>query len=69
MSWCFAKVNNRLAEIYFEKKRGKPKIFAHCYVKEFEYKTKQELGWITKDTKRVNLIYRNGKYTQKSKVS
>ncbi len=41
MSWCFAIVNNRLAEIYFEEKKGKTKIIGYCYVKEEEYKTKK----------------------------
>lgn len=62
MSWCFAKVNNRLAEIYFEEKRGRPKIFGHCYVKKSEYKTKSELKWIAKDAKKFQLIYKDSKY-------
>ncbi len=63
MPWCFAIVNNKLAEIYFdENKDGKPKIFGHCYVKKEEYKTKQEQKWIEQDTKRVKAVYRNKKY-------
>jgi len=46
MSWCFAIVNNRLAEIYFEEKMDKPKIIGYCYVKKEEYKTKREQKWI-----------------------
>lgn len=32
MSWSFAIINNRLAEIYFDEKdkKGKPKIWGHC---------------------------------------
>ena len=40
--WCFGLINNRLAEIYFEK----GKICGHCYAKESGYKTKQEKRWI-----------------------
>lgn len=62
MNWCFAKINNKLAEIYFEKIRGKVKFLGHCYVKKSEYKTKRELKWIDKDTKKFQLIYKSGKY-------
>lgn len=67
MSWCFAKVNNKLAEIYFEEKRGKPKVLGHCYVKKAEFKTKRELKWIEEDTKKFQLIYKNGKYQPSGK--
>ena len=62
MSWCFAIMNNRLAEIYFEKKKGKPKIIGHCYIKKEDYKTKQEQKWIKEDTAKHRFIYRKGKY-------
>ncbi|MEK7513789.1 MAG: hypothetical protein AAB580_02770 [Patescibacteria group bacterium] len=62
MSWCFAKINNKLAEIYFEEKQGKPKIFGHCFVRKSEYKTKKELNWIDKDIKKFKIIYKKGKY-------
>lgn len=63
MSWCFAIVNNRLAEVYFDKtKTGKSKIWGHCYVKKEEYKTQREQKWIEEDTKRVRVVYRNKKY-------
>ena len=63
MSQCFAIVNNRLAEIYFDKKKnGQTKIWGHCYVQKEDYKTKQEQKWIIRDTKRVKVIYRNKKY-------
>ena len=66
MNWCFAKVNSKLAEIYFEKKRGKTKFLGHCYVKKSEYKTKRELAWIEEDTKKVKLDYKNKKYIELS---
>lgn len=62
--WCFAKVNGKLVEIYFEKKRGKNEIYAHCFVDEKDYKTKQEKKWIEADLKRVNLIFKNKKYSK-----
>ena len=62
MNWCFAKINNRLAEIYFEKKKGRPKIIGHCYVREKEYKTKKELVWIKADTAKFKFVHRNRKY-------
>ena len=48
--WCFAKVNGKLAEIYFEKKRGKNEIYGHFYAKKSEYETEEEHKWIYEDT-------------------
>lgn len=62
MSWCFAIMNNRLAEIYFEKKKGKPEIIGHCYVEREEYETKQEQKWIKGDTTKYRFVYKKGKY-------
>ena len=63
MGWCFAKINNRLGEIYFDKdKNGKSKITGHCYVDNETFNTKQEKKWIKNDTKKYQLTYRNGKY-------
>ncbi len=63
MSWCFATLNNRLAEIYFDKKGNKePDIWGHCYVKRETYKSTQEKKWIDRDTKRGRFVYRNKKY-------
>ena len=63
MGWCFAIVNNRLAEIYFDgKKRNPAKIWGHCYVKKQDYKSKQEKKWIEKDIKNMKVVYRNKKY-------
>ncbi len=69
MNWCFAFINNRLAEIYFEKKRGDIKFLGHCYIKEEQYRTKREKKWINADTAWVRLIYRNGEYKQKQPVT
>lgn len=62
MSWSFAIINNRLAEIYFERTKGEPKFLGHCYVKQEEYKTKKEQNMIKKDLVNNQLVYRNGKY-------
>ena len=66
MGWCFAIVNRRLAEIYFDEKRGKIKIRGHCYVSRKEYKTGREWKWIDADTQRHRFTYRNKKYLRKS---
>lgn len=62
--WCFAIVNKRLAEIYFEKSRGKTIFLGHCYIKKDEYKTKkeQEQEQIKTDTSKFQFIFRRGKY-------
>lgn len=66
MYWCFAKVNGRLAEIYFYKKKPGPKFFGHAYVKSVEYKTKKELAMIGADTAKFKFSYRAGKYKRLS---
>ena len=63
MPWRFAILNNRLAEIYFDKdKQNRVKIQGHCYVAKNEYKTKQEQKWIEIDTRKTRVVYRNKKY-------
>ncbi len=62
MNWCFAILNGRLAEIYFETRRGEPKILGHCYVKKEEYKTKIEQKYIKEDTLKFKFSFKNGKY-------
>ncbi len=57
MYWQFGIINSRLAEVYFERKKGKTEIISHCYVKKKDYKTKQELKWINEDTKHLKLKY------------
>ena len=66
MGWCFALVNNRLAEIFFDKiPKGKTKIRGYCYVHKSEYKTKKEQKWIRENTAKVKLTYRKGRYYDK----
>lgn len=64
MNWSFAILNNRLAEIYFEPRKGKPKILGHVFVKKEEYKTKKEKKYIEEDTLKFRLTYKNGKYSR-----
>lgn len=66
MSWSFAIINSRLAEIFFKGKTLKSiRIFGHAYVNKTEYTSKKEQEWIDKDTKKLNFSYRNGKYKNK----
>ena len=65
MGWCFALINGRLAEIFFDEKRGKRIFFGHAYVKESEYQSKREKIWIEKDTKKCQFSYRKGVYKSK----
>ncbi len=63
--WCFAKINNKLAEIYFEKtKSGKNKIIGHCYVSLKDFKSRQEKSWLENDTKKFKFTYKNKKYIE-----
>ena len=63
MNWCFAIINNRLAEIYFESKRKRnPKVIGHCYVKREEYRTKKEQKMIEEDIVRYKFSYRKKIY-------
>lgn len=62
MNWCFAIINGELAEIYFEKVKGKTKILGHAYVKKEEYKTKKEQKYINQDTTRFQFRYSKGFY-------
>jgi len=62
MPWCFAIVNNRLAEIYFDETKKGPKNIGHCYVKKEDYKTKKEQRYIKEDTAKFRFVYRKGKY-------
>lgn len=65
--WCFAIVNNKLAEIFFENddKKKKSTVWGHCYVKRNEYTTKREQRRIDKDIKNAVFTYRNKKYIRK----
>ncbi|MFA4872787.1 MAG: hypothetical protein WC659_02530 [Patescibacteria group bacterium] len=62
MGWCFAIINNRLAELHFEHFGTHTKMVGYCYVKRSEYRSKQEQKWIQEDTKKGRLTYRKGKY-------
>lgn len=62
MNWCFAILNGRLAEIFFEKKGKKLNFLGHCYVKKEEYRTKKEQKWIDEDTEKFKFSYRKTKY-------
>ena len=62
MNWSFAIINQKLAEIYFERTNGEVRFFGHCYVKKEEYKTKKEQIMIKVDTAKNQLIYKNGGY-------
>lgn len=63
MSWCFAIINGKLAEIYFEpRKKKEPKVFGHCYVRKEDYKTKKEQKYIREDTAKYQFSYRNKIY-------
>ncbi|MEK9159320.1 MAG: hypothetical protein AAB383_01180 [Patescibacteria group bacterium] len=64
MGWCFALINGRLAEIFFDKKGKKTLLEGHCFVEEEEYKTKQEKTWIKKDISSYQFKYKGGKYTE-----
>jgi hypothetical protein len=65
--WCFAIVNNKLAEIYFanDDKKKRTVVWGHCYVERSEFTTKKEQREIDHDTERNRFTYRNKKYTRK----
>lgn len=62
MGWSFALVNNRLAEIFFEKSDNGMELWGHAYVEPKDFKSLEEQRWIEKDTKRLRLVYKNGSY-------
>lgn len=66
MGWCFAKVNGKLAEVYFTKVKGITMFHGHSYVNETDYNLKKELVWIKKDTKKFNLLYKKSVYKDKN---
>lgn len=73
MSWCFAKINGRLAEIYFDEagknSKGLPKIWGHCYINYKTFKTKEEKKWIMEDTAKYQFSYRNDFYRDKKTLA
>ena len=66
MCWCFATINNKLGEIYFDKVRRGNKLRivfkGHCYVKKSEFKTKEERRALDVDAAKFHISHRNGKY-------
>jgi hypothetical protein len=63
MNWCFATINNKFGEIYFEKgKSGQIKFLGHCYFKKEDLKTKEERDALKEDIKKFRIIYRDRKY-------
>ena len=63
MSWCFAIINSRLGEIYFDRKKtGQIKFLGHCYVKKEDFKIKEERNALEEDIKKFKIIYKNKKY-------
>lgn len=62
MGWCFAIVNGKLAEIFFDQGKEEKVFLGHAYVEESEYKTKKERAWIKKDTIKYHFSYRKGLY-------
>ena len=73
MPWCFATINNKLGEIYFDKVRRRNKsrtVFkGHCYVKRSEFRTKEETRALDRESAKFHISYRNGKYNLKSDPS
>ena len=59
--WCFATMNGRLVEIYFNSKYG---IYVHCYVERKEF-NKRERKMIDSDIKKYQFAYRKGYYFDK----
>lgn len=60
MSWMFAIINRRLAEIFFEEKSGgRVECPGYCYVKRSEYKSRKERDYIREDTKRLKLRWKD----------
>lgn len=62
MSWSFAVVNKRLAEIFFDHQKGETIMRGHAYVDKKEYATKSEQKWIKSDTAKYRFVYRKGQY-------
>lgn len=69
MSWCFAIVNNRLAEIFFERRKGDLLPKGHCYVDAKDYRTKKEKRWIRDDTTKLRFSYRSRRYRKRNTES
>lgn len=66
MSWCFAIINGRLAEVFLIKGHKKTHIVGHAYIKESEYTSRKEKLMIKMDTAKYQFSYRKGKYKLKN---
>ncbi|TSC86393.1 MAG: Uncharacterized protein G01um101416_666 [Microgenomates group bacterium Gr01-1014_16] len=64
MNWCFAIINRRLSELFFEKRGRGVKFLGFAHVKRDEYGTKREQKMIDKDIIKHRFTYRGGKYTR-----
>ncbi len=62
MTWTFAIINGRLAEVYYRGPADKGKVWGYCYVKKSEFKTEKEQRWLQEDTKHFRFVYRGRKY-------
>lgn len=69
MNWQFALINGRLAELFFEKEKGKVRMLGHAYVKRSEYTTKREQRMIDADLKKMRFVYRKDKHTYKNSIT
>ena len=64
--WCFAFINNRLAELYFDRdKKGRLLLEGHGYIDDTKGWTREEKKWIPIDTKKYQFSYRKGYYRDK----
>ncbi len=64
MNWCFAKINNRIGEIYFDRtKGGQARIFSHCFIERANFIAKEENEAFESDAKKFKVVYKNKKYT------
>jgi len=63
MYWCFAIINNKSGEIYFDRREnGEVEFQGHCYVKRTDFRIKGELHALDQETKKFKIVYRNKKY-------
>ena len=63
IEWCFALVNGRKGEIFFQQQaNGKKKIIAHYYLKETDPIIKKMKTTINRETQELRVVYRNKKY-------
>ena len=59
--WCFATINDRLAEIFFDKDSG---LYGYSYVRKEAY-SKIERKRIDEDVEKYQFSYRNGIFRDK----